>query len=65
MSNFSEFDGPAASRAVTAQPIHSDGNIRRETAITKGKAATDTFNGKIRKYGGAPEREEMEFLPFA
>jgi hypothetical protein len=30
---------------VTAHPIHSDANICKATARTKGKAATDAFNG--------------------
>ena len=50
---------------VTAHPVHSDGNVNKATARTKGKAAADAFNGKVRKYGDAPEREGMEFIPFA
>ena len=57
---------PTASRSTSSPcTLSTARNIRRATAITKGKAATDAFNGKIRKYGGAPEREGMEFLPFA
>ena len=54
-----------AVNVVTAHPIHSDGHVSKATARTKDKAAADAFNAEVRKYGGAPEREGMEFLPFA